>query len=47
MFHFQEIQTTITELTEAREHMTQEREKFSLEAAEMEQALKEAEALLL
>ncbi|XP_076612900.1 small kinetochore-associated protein [Chaetodon auriga] len=42
-----EIQTTMTELTTAREHMMQERENFSLEAAEMEKALKEAEALLL
>lgn len=37
----------MTELTNAREHMKQERENFSLEAAEMENALKEAEALLL
>ncbi|KAM8726124.1 small kinetochore-associated protein isoform 1-T2 [Acanthopagrus schlegelii] len=43
----EEIQTTMTELTKAREHMMQERENFSLEAAEMEKALKEAEALLL
>ncbi|XP_041815067.1 small kinetochore-associated protein [Chelmon rostratus] len=43
----EEIQTTLTELTTAREHMMQERENFSLEAAEMEKALKEAEALLL
>ncbi|XP_074541705.1 small kinetochore-associated protein [Halichoeres trimaculatus] len=43
----EEIQTTITDLTKAREHMTQERQNFSLEAAEMEQALREAEALLL
>lgn len=37
----------MTELAKAREHMMQERENFSLEAAEMEKALKEAEALLL
>nr|XP_061842750.1 small kinetochore-associated protein [Nerophis lumbriciformis] len=43
----QEIQTTITHLTEAREQMMQERETFSLEAADMEKALMEAEALLL
>ncbi|XP_029281415.1 small kinetochore-associated protein isoform X2 [Cottoperca gobio] len=43
----EEIQTTMTELTKAREHMMQERENFSLEAAEMEQALGEAEGLLL
>ncbi|XP_035535178.1 small kinetochore-associated protein [Morone saxatilis] len=43
----EEIQTTMTELAKAREHMMQERENFSLEAAEMEKALKEAEALLL
>uniref|UniRef100_UPI0037E93AC6 small kinetochore-associated protein n=1 Tax=Semicossyphus pulcher TaxID=241346 RepID=UPI0037E93AC6 len=42
----EEIQMTMTELTKVREHMMQEREHFSLEAAEMEQALKEAEALL-
>ncbi|XP_032399630.1 small kinetochore-associated protein [Etheostoma spectabile] len=43
----EEIQATMTELTKARQHMMQERENFSLKAAEMEQALKEAEALLL
>ncbi|KAI3364133.1 hypothetical protein L3Q82_010952, partial [Scortum barcoo] len=43
----EEIQTTMTELAKAREHMLQERVNFSLEAAEMENALKEAEALLL
>ncbi|XP_070782347.1 small kinetochore-associated protein [Enoplosus armatus] len=43
----EEIQTTMTELSKAREHMMQERENFSLEAAEMEKALNEAEALLL
>lgn len=43
---YQEIQTTMTALAKAREHMRQERENFSLEAAEMEKALKEAEALL-
>lgn len=34
-------------LKEAREQMVQERENFSTEAAELERALKEAEALLL
>ncbi|XP_062266735.1 small kinetochore-associated protein [Platichthys flesus] len=43
----EEIQATMTDLTKAREHMLQERENFSLEAAEMENALLEAEALLL
>ncbi|XP_042245959.1 small kinetochore-associated protein isoform X2 [Thunnus maccoyii] len=43
----EEIQTTMTDCTKARELMLQERENFSLEAAEMEKALKEAEALLL
>ncbi|KAI9531516.1 hypothetical protein NQZ68_040363 [Dissostichus eleginoides] len=43
----QEIQPTLTDLTKARERMKQEREDFSQEAAEMEHALKEAEALLL
>ncbi|XP_054474627.1 small kinetochore-associated protein [Anoplopoma fimbria] len=43
----EEIQTTMTDLTKAREHMMQERENFSLEAAEIEKTLKEAEALLL
>ncbi|XP_051816893.1 small kinetochore-associated protein isoform X5 [Acanthochromis polyacanthus] len=43
----EEIQTTMTDLTEVREHMMQEREDFSLQAAEMEKALKEAEALLV
>ncbi|XP_041661739.1 small kinetochore-associated protein [Cheilinus undulatus] len=43
----EEIQTTMTELARAREQMMQERENFSLEAAEMEQVLKEAEALLM
>ncbi|XP_034555679.1 small kinetochore-associated protein [Notolabrus celidotus] len=43
----EEIQTSITELAEARGHMMQERENFSLQVAEMEQALEEAEALLL
>lgn len=37
----------MTDLTKAREHMMQEREDFSLQAAEMEKALKEAEALLV
>ncbi|KAM7367657.1 hypothetical protein PAMP_013942 [Pampus punctatissimus] len=43
----EEIQKTVTDLTKARELMLQERENFSLEAAEMEKALNEAEALLL
>ncbi|XP_035000117.1 small kinetochore-associated protein isoform X2 [Hippoglossus stenolepis] len=43
----EEIQATMTDLAKAREHMMQERENFSLEAAEMEKALLEAEALLL
>ncbi|KAM7395105.1 hypothetical protein PAMA_006722 [Pampus argenteus] len=43
----EEIQKTMTDLTKARERMLQERENFSLEAAEMEKALNEAEALLL
>ncbi|KAM3602297.1 uncharacterized protein V6R79_001560 [Siganus canaliculatus] len=42
-----EIQTTMSELAEARECMMQERQCFSQEAAEMEKALLEAEALLL
>lgn len=42
----QEFQTVVTELTKAREHMTQERENFSREAAEIENALREADALL-
>ncbi|XP_071368714.1 small kinetochore-associated protein [Centroberyx affinis] len=41
------IQTTMKDLTETRDHLTQERENFSLEVAEMEKALEEAEALLL
>ncbi|PWA27926.1 hypothetical protein CCH79_00000551, partial [Gambusia affinis] len=44
--HLQEIQATMEDLTKAREIMKQERENFSQEAAEMERALKEAEALL-
>ncbi|XP_029352938.1 small kinetochore-associated protein isoform X2 [Echeneis naucrates] len=43
----EEIRTTMTDLTKARERMIQERENFCLETAEMEEALKEAEALLL
>ncbi|XP_019953343.1 small kinetochore-associated protein-like [Paralichthys olivaceus] len=43
----EEIQATMTDLANAREPMMQERENFSLEAAEMEKALMEAEALLL
>ncbi|KAM9839933.1 small kinetochore-associated protein [Aulostomus maculatus] len=42
-----EIQKLITGLHGERECMMQEREKFSLDAAEMEKALQEAEALLL
>ncbi|XP_031717544.1 small kinetochore-associated protein [Anarrhichthys ocellatus] len=42
----EEIATMMSELAEARECM-QERENFSLEVAEIEKALKEAEALLL
>lgn len=37
----------MTDLATARERMKEERENFSREAAEMENALKEAEALLL
>lgn len=37
----------MTGLSKAREHMMQERENFSLQVVEMENALKEAEALLL
>ncbi|XP_033932368.1 small kinetochore-associated protein [Pseudochaenichthys georgianus] len=43
----EEIQSKVTDITKAREHMKQEREDFSQNAAELEQALKEAEALLL
>ncbi|KAK5852708.1 hypothetical protein PBY51_006555 [Eleginops maclovinus] len=43
----EEIQTTVTDLTKAREDMMQEREVFSLEAAEIEKTLKEADAFLL
>uniref|UniRef100_A0AAZ1XP64 Kinetochore localized astrin (SPAG5) binding protein n=2 Tax=Oreochromis aureus TaxID=47969 RepID=A0AAZ1XP64_OREAU len=43
----EEIQETMRGLKEAREQMVQERENFSSEAAELERALKEAEALLL
>ncbi|CAK6975985.1 small kinetochore-associated protein [Scomber scombrus] len=43
----EEVQATMTDLSKARELMLQERENFSLEAAEMEKALNEAEALLL
>lgn len=46
-FSTQEIQTVMTELTKGQELMKQERENFSLEAAEMENTLKEAEALLV
>ena len=37
----------MTDLSKARELMLQERENFTLEAAEMEKALNEAETLLL
>ncbi|XP_061560624.1 small kinetochore-associated protein isoform X1 [Phycodurus eques] len=43
----QEIQKTMLDLTEAREQMMQERQTFTLEAADLETALMEAEALLL
>uniref|UniRef100_A0A3B5BGG5 Kinetochore localized astrin (SPAG5) binding protein n=1 Tax=Stegastes partitus TaxID=144197 RepID=A0A3B5BGG5_9TELE len=43
----EEIQTTMTDLAKAREHMMQGRKDFFLQAAEIEKALKEAEALLL
>ncbi|XP_054910534.1 small kinetochore-associated protein [Poeciliopsis prolifica] len=42
----QEIQAKMEDITKAREIMKQERENFSQDAAEMERALKEAEALL-
>ncbi|KAM6954036.1 small kinetochore-associated protein [Aplochiton taeniatus] len=40
------IQKTMTDLRQARDHLMQERESFSLEADEMEKALVEAEELL-
>ncbi|XP_026197704.1 small kinetochore-associated protein isoform X2 [Anabas testudineus] len=43
----EEIQATMTDLSQARERMMQERESFSVEAAELEKALREAESLLL
>ncbi|KAM9704254.1 small kinetochore-associated protein [Menidia menidia] len=43
----EEIQTTMVDLTKARDLMKQERENFSQQVAEMEQALTEAEELLL
>ncbi|XP_028997267.1 small kinetochore-associated protein isoform X2 [Betta splendens] len=43
----EEIQAAMTDLTHTRELMMQERESFSLEAAELEKDLREAEALLL
>ncbi|XP_075893839.1 small kinetochore-associated protein [Nelusetta ayraudi] len=43
----EEFQTLMMDLATARQHMKEERENFSREAAEMENALKEAEALLL
>ena len=46
MFCTQEIQTVMAELTKAQEQMMQEKQSFSLEAAEMEKALHEAESLL-
>ncbi|XP_077409460.1 small kinetochore-associated protein isoform X2 [Vanacampus margaritifer] len=42
----QEIQKTMTDLTEARGEMMQERQTFALEAADLEKALMEAEAFL-
>ncbi|KAF7230903.1 small kinetochore-associated protein isoform X1 [Nothobranchius furzeri] len=42
-----ELWTTMEDITKARELMRQERENFSQQATEMENALKEAEALLL
>ncbi|XP_017267308.1 small kinetochore-associated protein isoform X2 [Kryptolebias marmoratus] len=42
-----EIQTTMEDVAKARELMKQEKENVSQQAAEMEKALKEAEALLL
>uniref|UniRef100_A0A3B5AX50 Kinetochore localized astrin (SPAG5) binding protein n=1 Tax=Stegastes partitus TaxID=144197 RepID=A0A3B5AX50_9TELE len=43
----EEIQTTMTDLAKAGEHMMQGRKDFFLQVAEIEKALKEAEALLL
>lgn len=43
----QEIQSTMSEVREAQEQMRLERESFALEAADLEKALNEAEALLL
>uniref|UniRef100_A0A8C6SYH9 Kinetochore localized astrin (SPAG5) binding protein n=1 Tax=Neogobius melanostomus TaxID=47308 RepID=A0A8C6SYH9_9GOBI len=43
----QEICSTLSALTEAQEQRMQERERFALEAADLEKALNEAEALLL
>ncbi|XP_067337510.1 small kinetochore-associated protein-like isoform X2 [Channa argus] len=43
----EEIQSTMTDLMKAREHMMQEREDFSQKAAELEKALREAESLLI
>ncbi|XP_056151087.1 small kinetochore-associated protein isoform X3 [Lampris incognitus] len=40
------IQSTMKDLIGAREHLEQERENFSLEVAEMERSLEEAERLL-
>ncbi|XP_072319489.1 small kinetochore-associated protein [Eucyclogobius newberryi] len=42
----QEVQSTLLELTDAQEQMRQESTSFALEAAELEKALIEAEALL-
>ncbi|XP_013870859.1 small kinetochore-associated protein isoform X2 [Austrofundulus limnaeus] len=42
-----EIQTNIEDMSKAREVMKQERQNFSQQAAEMEEALKEAERLLM
>lgn len=43
----EEIQTTMSNLAKTQEQMMQERESFALDAAEMEKALNEAEALLM
>ncbi|XP_061668339.1 small kinetochore-associated protein [Syngnathoides biaculeatus] len=43
----QEIQKTLVDLTEAREQMMRERETFTVEAADLETALMEAESLII
>lgn len=45
--NLQEIQAMMEDITKARQVMKQEQENFSQQAAEMENALKEAETLLL